>query len=70
LIILYRQTKRTTSPSFNIRIKDGSIDRCKLIVGYRRPDIPKRKSWFVKTVRLEWHSVVRRGMHRHDAWFP
>lgn len=41
---------------------DQSID-----VNWCRPDIPKRKSRFVKIVRLEWHSAVRRGVHRHDA---
>lgn len=57
-----RFAMQTTSPSFT-HISDGSIDR-KLMPC---PDISKRKSWFVKTVRLEWHSVVRRGIHRHDA---
>lgn len=41
---------------------DQSID-----VNWCRPDIPKRKSRFVKIARLEWHSAVRRGVHRHDA---
>lgn len=56
-----RFAMQTTSPSF-ILTMNRSID-----VNWCRPDISKRKSRFVKTVRLEWHSVVRRGMHRHDA---
>lgn len=52
---------QTTLPSFTLAM-DQSID-----VNGCRPDISKRKSRFVKTIRLEWHSVVRRSIHRHDA---